>query len=179
MLTRIMKPRDDRDAGFTLIELLVVVAIIGILAAIAIPVFLSQRASARDASVKADLNGVAKVMETIYTEEGAYPTNSGAIGAAKTWADAAAATAAVVDAPAVTSPGNYIIITPKTGALSTAFVITGCNAESDNGFIYDSSAGGLSPDSTEVLAADCAAAGAVQGSVTDPVVSQTDTDTLF
>ena len=94
MLTRIMKPRDDRDAGFTLIELLVVVAIIGILAAIAIPVFLNQRASARDASVKSDINGVAKVMETIYTDTGAYP----AVG------DEADLQAANV----VTSPGNFI-----------------------------------------------------------------------
>ena len=76
MLTRIYKPRDDREAGFTLIELLVVVAIIGILAAIAIPVFLNQRASARDASVKADINGIAKVMETVYTDKGYYPTAS-------------------------------------------------------------------------------------------------------
>ena len=73
MFTRIMKEKDGRDAGFTLIELLVVVAIIGILAAIAIPVFLNQRASAYDASVKADLNGIAKVMETVYADTGAYP----------------------------------------------------------------------------------------------------------
>ena len=73
MLTRIMKPRDDRDAGFTLIELLVVVVIIGILAAIAIPVFLNQRNAARNASVESDIRNIATVMETYYTQNDALP----------------------------------------------------------------------------------------------------------
>jgi type IV pilus assembly protein PilA len=132
MLTRIMKPKDDRDAGFTLIELLVVVAIIGILAAIAIPVFLNQRASARDASVKADINGIAKVMETVYSDSGAYPTD-------ETDASFTALTPVV-------SPANDISVTVSADGRS--FTIDGCNAESSNLFTYDSAAGGLSPDPT-------------------------------
>ena len=64
---------NDED-GFTLIELLVVVIIIGILAAIAVPTFLSQRQKAGDSAAKADLRNAAVAMESYYTDNGSYPT---------------------------------------------------------------------------------------------------------
>ena len=58
----------ERDGGFTLIELLVVMIIIGILASIAIPVFLSQRAKAHDSSTKADVSHLAKEIATYFVD---------------------------------------------------------------------------------------------------------------
>ena len=74
MLARIRKAMDENEQGFTLIELLVVMIIIGILAAIAIPVFLNQRKNAVDASYKSDLRTVANEMESYYTDNESYPT---------------------------------------------------------------------------------------------------------
>src|SRR3954469_9392913 len=75
MLARIRKAMDENEQGFTLIELLVVMIIIGILAAIAIPLFLNQRKNAVDASIKSDLRTLANEMESQYTDTQSYPAS--------------------------------------------------------------------------------------------------------
>ena len=62
------------NKGFTLIELLIVVAIIGILAAIAIPQFSSYRAKAYNSAATADLKNMKTGMEAYMADRQEYPS---------------------------------------------------------------------------------------------------------
>ena len=67
------KFRKSNQKGFTLIELLIVVAIIGILAAIAIPQFASYRQKAFNSAAQSDAKTIKTSLEGFYTDEYFYP----------------------------------------------------------------------------------------------------------
>jgi len=68
-----MLPQMRSRKGFTLIELLIVVAIIGILAAVAIPQFSSYRSKAYNSAAVSDLRNMKTAMESAFIDNQAYP----------------------------------------------------------------------------------------------------------
>jgi type IV pilus assembly protein PilA len=66
--------------GFTLVELMIVVAIIGILAAIAIPNFIKFQARSKQSEAKTNLKGMFQAMKSFYAERDGYGTNLQSVG---------------------------------------------------------------------------------------------------
>jgi len=71
-----MKRSFGKQEGFTLIELLIVVAIIGILAAIAIPNFLQAQVRAKVSRTQGDMRNTAMGIELYNTDNGSYPMDA-------------------------------------------------------------------------------------------------------
>ncbi|MFH1139171.1 MAG: prepilin-type N-terminal cleavage/methylation domain-containing protein [Pseudomonadota bacterium] len=112
--------------GFTLIELMIVVAIIGILAAIAIPQFASYRQRAQDSAAKSALKNLATAQENYYAEHNVYAVNADRATSSLTgWTVESVITVTIL------------------GGSATAWSATAKHSSSANTFTYDSTAGGL------------------------------------
>jgi type IV pilus assembly protein PilA len=125
-----MKHRRDED-GFTLIELLVVILIIGILAAIAIPVFLNQRRKGYDAAAKSDLRNLAGFEEIYMSDVSSY----GPIAAIQ-----------ILEPKLNVSPG--VTLSVVSYDVIAGYCLSAKHTGSDLTWFYDSQAGGLQATGT-------------------------------
>jgi type IV pilus assembly protein PilA len=118
----------EPDKGFTLIELLIVILIIGILAAIAIPVFLQQRSKGDDAAAKSDLRNLANFEEIYFNDFNKYASVADVIAAEPKMQASPSVTLSVVFFDGVNS-----------------YCLSAKAASSDQTWYYDSRGGGLQP----------------------------------
>ncbi|MGL5859445.1 MAG: type IV pilin protein [Angustibacter sp.] len=135
MRARLGIKADQQDGGFSLIELLVVMIVIGVLAAIAVPVFLNQRQKAVNASMKSDLRSVAQEMENYFVDNGReYPPGATGAGTVNVGAE-----------PVRLSRGTTVTVITSTGAgvVAGTYCLRAENVKASDVWYYDSDQGGL------------------------------------
>jgi type IV pilus assembly protein PilA len=118
-----LRQRAQDEKGFTLIELLVVILIIGILAAIALPAFLNQRAKAQDSEAKSNVRTAQTALETYYTDNQDY---TGADAAALKGIEPALQNAQGLDVTGQSKTGYSVSVTSKSND-ATVYTITNLN----------------------------------------------------
>jgi len=106
-----MDTADRSESGFTLIELLVVIIIIGVLAGIAIPIFLNQRQKGWQSQAVADMKNAATSVESHATEFGGnYSGAGGATESSAVLRGEGFRPGSLVDILVTATPSSYCIV---------------------------------------------------------------------
>jgi type IV pilus assembly protein PilA len=136
---QLREQRDQGDNGFTLIELLVVVVIIGILIAIAIPLYLNYQKGAKNKSAASDVRNAVAQVEQCYSDGGnAYPLTVADPGAG---ADVVIACGNTGAGTLKVSSGNDLQINVDSPATHYVLVAKS-GSPGDKAYCYDSAVGG-------------------------------------